>query len=314
MRKRVIQRWDKQVTAIGGTDASTFEKSPESQLKQYVVYIEDRLNWYENKCKPIIDSLVCLGFNWNNFIMEDKEIYSQFSELRNLKNKVTMKLTETLHAQINRIIYKNMDDSFNTLSISVNNYNIGLSNEMLIASVKEKDAKKYEEAYEVIQRMNECRIIKSGREALINRLAMVAPKWAYNIKSRLGVHECNQPPGDISIAWKWRQLKDELDRRSLVSIEILQEKIKLKESSIRKISIELADKKAWLKKIQSITLTQTQAIEGWKLTIKNIGAGTGKRVPMLRAKARELATQCQDAVPVWIMSLSTVVENFQSQK
>lgn len=189
-------------------------------------------------------------------------------------------------------------------------YKFGLGNEMLISSVMEKNVIKYKEAYELILRMYECRLIKLRREDLINRLTTVAPQWANSIKNREDIHRLEKSPGDISMAWKWRQLNDELDRRGAVSIEKLQEDIKLKEASLRQISIELADKKAWFKKIQSITLKQTQAIEGWKLTIKSIGAGTGQRVPMLRAEARKLAAQCQNAVPVWIMPLSTVVDNF----
>lgn len=310
MRKRVMQRWDRLVTSIGGPDALTLGKAPEVLLKQYVADMECRLSWYENKWKPLVDSLVCLGFNWSKFITEDKQIYAQFSDLINIKNKVATQLTEILVAQINRKVYKNIEDSFNTLFTSVNSYNIGLSNRRLISAVKNKDAKNYADCYELVQKMYKCRTIKFRREELINRLVLVAPEWANSIKYRKGMHGCNQPPGDINTAWKWRQLNDELDRRGSVSIEILQEEIDTMESSIRKISIKLVDKKAWNKKLQSITFVQTQAIEGWKLTIKSIGAGTGKRVPMLRAKARELATQCQNAVPVWIMSLSTVVENF----
>jgi very-short-patch-repair endonuclease len=110
------------------------------------------------------------------------------------------------------------------------------------------------------------------------------------------------------------QLKEELDRRSNTSIQDIQDEIERFDVELRNISVSLADKKAWLKKLDNITVEQTQAIEGWKLTMKSIGAGTGKRVPMLLAKARELAAQCQLAVPVWIMPLSRVVENFNPKE
>jgi very-short-patch-repair endonuclease len=314
MRKKVIQRWDRQVTSIGGPDTSSFGRIPDSQLKQYADHIEDRLNWHENKWRTLVDSLVCLGFNWNSFIQEDKEIYAQFSELKNLKNKVTKKFAKILEAQIDRITFKNIKNSFDKLNNIIGSYDIGLYNEMLISAVKNKDSNIYGVAYKLIYRMYECKIIKAHRKELISRLEVTAQQWANAIRFRTGKHGYNQPPGEINTAWKWRQLNDELDRRGSVSIEMLQEEIKMMETSLRNISIELADKKAWLKKIQSITLSQTQAIEGWKLTIKSIGAGTGKRVPMLRAKARELAAQCQNAVPVWIMPLSTVVENFNPKE
>lgn len=98
MRKKVIQRWNRQVTTIGGPDTSAFGKVPELQFKQYADFIEDRLNWYECKWKPLLDRLTCLGFNWDSFINEDKEIYPNYSDLLNIKRKVTMNLTEIFQA------------------------------------------------------------------------------------------------------------------------------------------------------------------------------------------------------------------------
>lgn len=57
-----------------------------------------------------------------------------------------------------------------------------------------------------------------------------------------------------------------------------------------------------------------QALKGWLGIQTKIGAGTGKRVPRLRAEARELLRKCQDAVPVWIMPFSRVIENFDIAK
>ena len=38
------------------------------------------------------------------------------------------------------------------------------------------------------------------------------------------MHGGEQPPGDPEVAWVWRQLVEELDRRALVSLEQLQAK------------------------------------------------------------------------------------------
>ncbi len=38
------------------------------------------------------------------------------------------------------------------------------------------------------------------------------------------------------------------------------------------------------------------ALQGWKQTVKKIGKGTGRNAPALKAKARELMSQCQAAV------------------
>jgi len=57
-----------------------------------------------------------------------------------------------------------------------------------------------------------------------------------------------------------------------------------------------------------------QALQGWKLTIKKIGKGTGKKAPMLKKQARDLMAKCQVAVPAWIMPVSKALESLDPAK
>jgi len=45
-------------------------------------------------------------------------------------------------------------------------------------------------------------------------------------------------------------------------------------------------------------------------TIRRIGKGHGIRVSLLRTEAARKMSECRSAVPVWVMPLSRVVENF----
>src|SRR5438128_11969819 len=56
------------------------------------------------------------------------------------------------------------------------------------------------------------------------------------------------------------------------------------------------------------------ALVGFVQTIRKIGKGTGKRVPELLRKARELLASARRAVPVWIMPLSRVYESFDPRE
>ncbi len=77
---------------------------------------------------------------------------------------------------------------------------------------------------------------------------------------------------------------------------------------------KLAYESAWYHKVNNKKIQQTQAIEGWRQTMKQIGKGFGKTAPMLLKMARELMPLCQAAIPVWIMSLNKVAENYNPQK
>ena len=57
-----------------------------------------------------------------------------------------------------------------------------------------------------------------------------------------------------------------------------------------------------------------QALQGWKQTVKRIGKGTGKTAPALKAKARELMSKCQVAVPCWIMPISRALESLNPKE
>ena len=57
-----------------------------------------------------------------------------------------------------------------------------------------------------------------------------------------------------------------------------------------------------------------QALQGWKQTVKKIGKGTGKNAPALKAKARELMSKCQVAVPSWIMPINRALESLNPKE
>lgn len=59
-----------------------------------------------------------------------------------------------------------------------------------------------------------------------------------------------------------------------------------------------------------MSLPQRQALVGWLGIIKKIGKGYGKRVASLRLAAQQQMQDCREAVPVWVMPLARVAENF----
>src|SRR6185312_8440768 len=85
-------------------------------------------------------------------------------------------------------------------------------------------------------------------------------------------------------------------------------------AQLRETTADLIDRRAWLGQIRRVDLRASQALQGWSLTQKKIGKGTGKRAPALQAEARKLLADARDAVPVWIMPLSRVAESFDAAK
>ena len=134
------------------------------------------------------------------------------------------------------------------------------------------------------------------------------------ISDRDGIHGDSKLPKNIDLAWKGRQLSNQLDRIDSYDPDVIQKDIIKINKLLMNNARALAYEKAWYKKIINNTAEQTQAIEGCRQTMRLIGKGTGKQAPVLREKARQLMPLCQSAIPVWIMPLNRVAENFDPSK
>jgi very-short-patch-repair endonuclease len=145
---------------------------------------------------------------------------------------------------------------------------------------------------------------------LLAKLETAAPAWAGAIRNRTGVHGRGEPPRDVASAWTWRQLNDELDRRASVSLEALQTENEKLHEQLRRVTVELIDKRSWASQARRTSSRERQALVGWLDTIRRIGKGHGIRVALLRSEAARKMSECRGAVPVWVMPLSRVVENF----
>jgi very-short-patch-repair endonuclease len=152
--------------------------------------------------------------------------------------------------------------------------------------------------------------ILERRRALLRKLAVDAPGWAAAVEGRHGFHGSPFAPKDLAEAWRWRQLQQELERRGASDGAALAASLERHLEQLRRATVELCDRKAWLSQLRRTDLDARQALMGWADTQRQIGRGTGARAPELQMKARELLSRARAAVPVWIMPLSRVLESF----
>src|SRR5207248_1880082 len=145
---------------------------------------------------------------------------------------------------------------------------------------------------------------------LLAKLEVSASGWAAAIRHRNSPHDARKIPTNLKQAWVWRQLHDEIEERNKVSAEELQAQLESLTASLQEATADLIDRRAWAAQVERTTHGQRQALTGWVETVRRIGKGTGRRAPRLEIEARKLMGDCRSAVPVWIMPLSRVVENF----
>jgi len=168
----------------------------------------------------------------------------------------------------------------------------------------------YRDSFALLSKLHKKYSIQKRRNELINKIAPFAPKWAEAIKNREGIHGSFTVPDTIEDAWKWKQYSGIISSITSVPFDELQARSISLSRKYREVTARYAEKSAWYHLLRETEkdIDMKQALQGWKLTVKKIGKGTGKNAPMYRAKARKLMAKCQSAVPGWIMPVNKALE------
>jgi very-short-patch-repair endonuclease len=314
LRRDLAIRWDRQMAKLGAPPASEMGEQIEKTLMQFADSIQNCLDWHDRTWRPLQSQLENLGFRWERFLAEQPAVVGEDGELIRLGNAVTRPLQSILDSRYKKLrtleINLEMGKLANNLKLNARLCRSSKVAPRLLAAVKDEDATGYREAYDRLLELKSRQADLDLRHTLLSKLETAAPAWAGAIRSRSGIHARGESPRDPVAAWTWRQLNDELDRRASVSLEALQAKNEKLSEQLRRATIGLIDKRAWSAQARRTSPRQRQALVGWLDTIRRIGKGHGVRVALLRAEASRKMSECRNAVPVWVMPLSRVVENF----
>jgi very-short-patch-repair endonuclease len=314
LRRDLGARWDRQVATLGTPHSSEMGEEVEKTLVQYCDSIEDCLSWQERTWVPLQRRLEDLGFRWDKFLAERPAVVGSDGELARIHLAVNDALMPILDSRFKKLRLLELQEEFrdlkNRLKLSARVAKASKVIGQLLAAVSDEQSNGYREAYERLLELKSKQADLDLRRALLAKLETAAPAWAGAIRNRTAAHGRGEPPRDAASAWTWRQLNDELDRRASVSLEALQAKSEKMREQLRRVTVELIDKRSWSSQARRTSSRQRQALVGWLDTIRRIGKGHGIRVSLLRAEAARKMSECRGAVPVWVMPLSRVVENF----
>jgi very-short-patch-repair endonuclease len=314
LREELCTRWDRQVAVLGAPHSSEMSEDVEKTMIQYCDSIEDCLGWQEHTWRPLQRRLEDSGFRWDKFLAEQPAVVGSDGELARIRLAVTDALLPILDSRFKKLrlleLEKEFRDLKGRLKLAARAAKASKVLSQLLAAVNEESSRRYREAHERLMELKSKQADLDLRRSLLAKLETSAPAWAGAIRNRTGVHGRGEPPREAAAAWTWRQLDDELDHRGSVSLEALQAKSEKMRDQLRRVTVELIDKRSWASQARRTSSRQRQALVGWLDTIRRIGKGHGIRVPLLRAEAARKMSECRGAVPVWVMPLSRVVENF----
>jgi very-short-patch-repair endonuclease len=314
LRQELCGRWDRQMATLGTPSSGQMGAEVEKTLMQFCDSLEDCLGWHEHTWLPLQQQLIDLGFKWDKFLAEQPAVVGTDGELIRIGRAVTDSLLPILDSRIKKQKLLQFEEELRDLKarlkLAARAAKSSKATAKLLAAVSEEDSSEYRDAYERLLELKSRQADLDLRRALLVRLESAAPAWAGAIRNRSGVHSRGEPPRDPASAWTWRQLNDELDRRASLSLEALQTKSEKLREQLRRVTVGLIDKRSWSAQTRRTSSRQRQALVGWLDTIRRIGKGHGIRVSLLRSEAARKMSECRSAVPVWVMPLSRVVENF----
>ena len=314
LRRELYTRWDRQMLPLGAPPSSQMGEEVEKTLMQYCDAIEDCLNWHESTWLPLQQQLADVGFRWEKFLAEQPAVMGAEGELLRLGQAVTNSLLPILNSRYQKLRLLQLEEEFRELKsrhkLASRNSRTARILVHLQKAIHDEDCVAYREAYDQLLELKSRQADLDLRRSLLSKLESAAPAWAAAIRNRSGLHGKGEPPRDPAAAWIWRQINDELDRRAESSLEALQSKIEKLREHLRRLTVDLIDRLAWSWQARRTSPRQRQALVGWLDTIRRIGKGHGIRVGLLRAEAARKMSECRSAVPVWVMPLSRVVENF----
>ncbi len=313
-RENLVDRWERQMAVLDGPSAVTLGLEPEPLCMPFVYQLRQCLDWYTTIWKPLKDDLIEYGLLWEKLLIEMPTDMTQYSDILGIREIVRTQLSSIINAEFNRHLYEvnetTLSEFRNTLQAIINSSTRTEVVQKLCDAVTSYNPQTYQEAYARLAELHNNHKELRYRSTFLEKLDLNAPEWAVAIRRRDGIHGKQELPNNPEAAWLWRQLSDELDRRANLSLKDLQDHITQLSSALRSITTELVEKKAWVGRVRRTTEEQRRALQEWKEFTRKIGKGTGKRAARMRTEARKRMPMCQAAVPVWIMPLNRVVQNF----
>ncbi len=308
-RQRLLKRWEALIGAV--SEVKLGSSNPEMQAAQYIPILKSKLEWYSQFFLPFRMQLLEAGFDMDAFQHSLPPNPQPNGELLNLVAALD-ELASILESKRVRVAQQ-LGNSEIANAISYLGLHKNTNSADLVEALKKGSPTAYEQAYRRLFHLHQLIPRWERRMQLLGRLRETAPGWARAIEKREGIHGDSRVPNEPQKAWLHRVLSQELDERTKTSINASQREVAKLERDLYQVTAELIDRKAWSAQIKKTTYQQRLALTGWMSTIKKIGKGKGKRAPALKREAAKLLAQCRSAVPVWIMPLGRVVEQFRPE-
>jgi very-short-patch-repair endonuclease len=179
-------------------------------------------------------------------------------------------------------------------------------------AVRSRNHDQYADSHQRLTRLHHVRELTARRDELADRLRDAAPDLERAVADTAGDEAWSERLARFQGAWSWAATGEWIMEQQTTDINALQAQIAITEARIRREVEKLASIRAWSHAVSPQRLTgQAQAdLAQYASLVKRLGKGTGKYAAEQRAAIRRAMGRCRAAVPVWIMPIYRIAEQF----
>ncbi|MDG5789794.1 AAA domain-containing protein [Evansella sp. AB-P1] len=171
-----------------------------------------------------------------------------------------------------------------------------------------KDAIKWEMLLKHLQELKHKKQSVIRFYQLISKMKITLPLTAKSLELSVG-HEAAFP-NDFLTSFENQKLQTWLDETKDMNVSKIKKEIEEEHIEQKRLIRNIVSKATWKNQIERITDGEKRALSAWKSYIKRFGKGSGKYAHVNLQGAREQMKTAQTAIPVWIMPVNQVLENF----
>ncbi len=314
---KVRSRWPLQMTDVGATLPGTDTSAEEAMCVSIAKSLTEALEFPRTVVAPLATRAHELGLNWAKVAPETELAVPNAAQWRRLVETIHSEMPRIIRAEALRAERDSLLDQLDHALVRLKSQPLatvaGSPIARLASALEARSPRDYAAVHAELTSLVERSKNLDARRSLLLRLEANAADWAMAVRRRVPPHDGEQVPGDVQAAWEWAVIRQTLEQRAQEDIETLIEGIELAKGELRKTTSELIDRLAWANQMRRTKPEARQALQVWLATIKKIGKGTGKNVPLLRRAAQQQMAVAQEAVPVWIAPLSRVAESFDAR-
>ena len=278
LRLELASRWNSLIGTHIEKPFDALGDSPELSARALIPEIRRCLDWHASVWLPLTERLKAEGLDLDRVLASFPHEASAIAEFIFIERLATDVLPSLLVSEAGRRKVKECEawfDRLTEMSVQVDPTApdrgcIG----RILAAVQSRNVDAYQVAVDYTRRLHTIKPLVIERDELLAKLQLVAPGWSEHIARRVKPHNDGHIPGDVGLAWTWRQVHDELAERDRLDAHQLQRQIDDARSTLRQVTELLIDSKAWGKQLERLQSDHSvrQALVGWLDTTKRSSA------------------------------------------